>query len=417
LFVVIHKSSKFCYAFVMVRHPAPPAGAAADPAALAALARHVALATGATRAQLARLTRLSRSTVSQRVDALLDTGLVVEDGTAPSAGGRPGLRLRINASAGLILSADLGATGARLAVSDLAGIELVSSGHDQQIDQPPEQLLAWADGQFRRLLATAGRQPGDVRAIVLGLPAPVEHATGTAVKPPLMSRWDGYPIPDYFTGRYPADTLVDNDVNLMALGEHQASYPDLQHLLFVKVGTGIGCGIIIGGRLHRGADGAAGDIGHIRVAGSHAPCRCGNTGCLEAIAGGQALATRLTATPAANARDVASLAARGNTQARQEIRTAAQHIGEVLAGIVSFANPAAIVIGGSLSQLDDLLLSGIRSGIYNRALPLATRSLRIEPSKLGSRAGTVGAIALAQQHLLTEQGITRLLRPNPGNLT
>ncbi len=343
---------------------------------------------------------------------LLGAGLVVEQGTTPSAGGRPAQRLRINAGTGLILTADLGATSARLAVSDLAGAELFNSTEAFEIDQVPERALAWTDGRFQALLAKSGRQARDVRAIVVGLPAPVEFATGAAVKPPLMPRWDRYPVPGYFAERYPARTLVDNDVNLMALGEHRARYADLKHFLFIKAGTGIGCGIILNGELHRGADGAAGDVGHIRVPDCDAPCRCGNAGCLEAVAGGQALANRLAARGAATAtaRDVVRLATEGDTQARQEVRTAAQHIGEVLAAIVSFANPSAIVVGGSMAQLDDVLLSGIRSGIYGRALPLATRSLRIEASTLNERAGTVGAIALGQKHVLSEKGVASLLR-------
>ncbi|MBV9382372.1 MAG: ROK family transcriptional regulator [Streptosporangiaceae bacterium] len=380
--------------------------------ALSPLLQRIAQGSATTRAELARVTRLSRSSVSQRVDALLDNGLVIEEGTAPSSGGRPALRLRINAEAALILVADLGATRARFAVSDLAGAELGSSDQGQDIDQEPAKVLAWADGQLRMLLDRAGRQPADVRAIVVGLPAPVQFATGTAIKPPLMPRWDGYRVPGYFAERYAAVTLVDNDVNLMALGEHRATYPGLEHLLFIKAGTGIGCGIIVSGHLHRGADGAAGDVGHIHVPGCDAPCRCGNTGCLEAVAGGQAMASHLTAKglAAATARDVASLATRGDTLARQEVRAAAQHIGEVLAAIVSFANPSAIVVGGSLAQLDDVLLSGIRAGIHARALPLAQRSLRIETSTLGERAGTVGAIALAQDRLLSEEGLDHLLR-------
>jgi len=383
-----------------------------DPAVLSPLLRHIAQGSGTTRAQLARVTGLSRSSVSQRVDALVDAGLVVEDGTTASGGGRPALRLRINAEAGLILTADLGATGARLTVSDLAGTELAASNEELEIDQEPEKILAWADRHFRILLDTVGRQVPAVRAIVVGLPGPVEIATGAAVKPPLMPRWHGYRVPGYFAERYAADTLVDNDVNLMALGEHRATYPDLKHMLFIKVGSGIGCGIIVSGQLHRGADGAAGDLGHIRVPGCDTPCRCGNTGCLEAVAGGQALANQLSATgvAAATARDVARLAAEGDTQARQAVRAAAQHIGEVLAAIVSFANPSAIVVGGSLAQLDDVLLSGIRSGIYGRALPLAQRSLRIETSTLNERAGTVGAIALAQEHVLSEKGLPNLFR-------
>ena len=383
-----------------------------DPEGLSPLLRHIAQGSAATRAHLARVTGLSRTSVSQRIDTLLSNGLVIEDGTAPSGGGRPALRLRINAEAGLILVADLGATQARFAVSDLAGAELISTVQELVIDQEPAQVLAWVDTHLRALLDTAGRQAREVRAVVVGMPAPVEFSTGIAVKPPLMPQWDGYPVPGYFAKRYDADTLVDNDVNLMALGEHRAVHPDLEHLLFIKVGTGIGCGIIVSGQLHRGTDGAAGDVGHIRVPGCDTPCRCGNTGCLEAVAGGQALASHLTASgvAAATVRDVARLAAHGNTQARQEVRAAAQHIGEVLAGVVSFANPSAIIVGGALAQLDEVLLSGIKSGVHGGALPLAQRSLRIETSVLGERAGTVGAIALAQERVLSEEGLANLLR-------
>lgn len=388
-----------------------------DAGALSPLLQHVARGSAVTRADLARVTRLSRSSVSQRVDALLRNGLVIEEGTIPSGGGRPALLLRVNALAGLILTADLGATAARFAVSDLAGEELASSARELDIDQEPAQVLGQADKHLRALLDNVGRHPQDVRAIVAGIPAPVEFKAGAAVKPPLMPRWDGYPVAGYFEERYEAEILVDNDVNLMALGERQRARPDLEHLLFVKIGTGIGCGIIASGQLHRGADGAAGDIGHIRVPGHDTPCRCGNIGCLEAVAGGQALANRLAAQglAATTARDVASLAADGNTLARQEVRTAAQHIGEVLASIVSFANPSAIVIGGPLARLDEVLLSGIRSGIYSTALPLAQRSLRIETSTLNGRAGTEGAIALAQDRLLSEKGLENLLRhPSTG---
>lgn len=393
-------------------HPSPTAEANLDPTAFSPLLRHIAQGSATTRARLAGVTTLSRSTVSQRVDALIRTGLVVEDGTTPSGGGRPALRLRINAEAGLILTADLGATQARLAVSDIAGTELASTVEELKINQEPGLVLDWADQHLRMLTATVGRQATDVRAIVVGLPGPVEFATGTAVKPPLMPSWDRYQVPSYFARRYDAETLVDNDVNLMALGEYRETYRHLKHLLFIKVGSGIGCGIILNGHLHRGTDGAAGDLGHIRVPGCDTPCRCGNIGCLEAVAGGQALADHLSAkkVAAATARDVARIAAAGNTEAQQEVRIAAKHIGEVLAAIVSFANPAAIVIGGSLAQPDDLLLPHIRSAIHGRALPLATRDLIIETSALNEKAGTVGGIALAQEHLLSEKGLSNLFR-------
>ncbi len=199
----------------------------------------------------------------------------------------------------------------------------------------------------------------------------------------------------------------------MALGEQQRLYPQVAHLLFVKVGTGIGCGIVIGRKLHRGAAGSAGDIGHIRVPDSDARCWCSNSGCLEAEAGGRALAQRLQdyGVAVTNASDVTRLAAAGDQRSLTEVRIAARHIGEVLAALVSFANPEVILVGGSLAQLDETLLAGIRSGIYERALPLATRSLRIETSTLGEEAGTTGAVYLAQERILSPDGVATLLSP------
>lgn len=376
------------------------------------LLTHIASGSALTRIDLSRETGLARSTVSQRVDALLAAGVIVEDGSAHSRGGRPALLLRLDPQAGLILSADLGATRARLAVSDLGGQELAITEVDICIDKEPELVLGWINQSFGELLTEAGGDKRRVRAITIGIPGPVEYFTGTVVRPPLMPRWHDYCVPAYFAKSYPAaQTIVDNDVNLMALGEHRKHYREVQHLLFVKVGTGIGCGIVINGKLHRGAQGSAGDIGHIRLPSSNASCWCSNSGCLEAEAGGKAMARRLLndGLNTTTARDVVRLATEGDQRASQEVRTAAQHIGEVLATIVSFANPEVIVLGGSLAQLNETLLAGIRSGIYNRALPLATRSLRIETSQLNDEAGTAGAVFLAQEHILSPIGVAKLL--------
>ncbi|MEU5694792.1 ROK family transcriptional regulator [Actinosynnema sp. NPDC020468] len=376
------------------------------------LARLVALGSATTRADLARLTGLSRSTVSHRVEALLAGGVLVEGGEpVPSSGGRRGTRLRLDGSAGLLLTADLGATAARLAVSDLNGVELAASTEDHDIDQDPEPVLRRVVERFAELLA--GRDAERVRAVVVGLPAPVEFGLGHAVKPPLMpATWHRHPVADHFADRFPrAEVLIDNDTNLMALGEHRETYPGLRHLLYVKVGTGIGCGVVVGGELYRGAGGAAGDIGHIRLGHDETPCRCGNTGCLEVVAGGKALAARLRAQgrDAPDARAVVRLAEAGDVVARSEVRAAARRIGEVLAAVISFANPEAIVLGGSLARLDQALLAGIRAVLFERAFPLSTHTLRTEVGALGDRAGTVGAVTLAQRHLLSDRGIGALL--------
>lgn len=264
---------------------------------------------------------------------------------------------------------------------------------------------------MRGLLKRAGRPASQVLAVSIGVPGPVEAATGTVVRPPIMAGWDGYRVPEFFAGRLGAPVLVNNNVNMMALGEH-AHRRDDSYLLFVKVGTGIGCGIVAGGVVHRGAAGAAGDIGHIRLAGhDEVLCHCGNTGCLEAVASGSAIATNLRAAglDAVDAVDVVRLVTEGNPLARRQVRLAGQCIGEALASIVSFYNPDRIVIGGSVSQLHEDLLADIRGAIYARALPLATRSLTIESSSLGARAGLEGARQLATRHLLSPVGIAHLI--------
>ena len=211
----------------------------------------------------------------------------------------------------------------------------------------------------------AGRDGADVRGIGIGVPAPVAFSRGEPVAPPMMPGWDGFSIPGWFARYYDVPVLVDNDVNIMALGEHWTHWREFEHMLYVKMGTGIGCGLVTDRRIHRGAQGAAGDIGHIRLAGhDNVLCRCGNVGCLEAVAGGRALAARLTArgAPAASSRDVVRLVRDGEPLAIQAVRDAGRHLGEVLAECINFFNPGAIVIGGDLAEAHQQLLAGRARG-------------------------------------------------------
>ena len=262
------------------------------------------------------------------------------------------------------------------------------------------------------MLKEARRAPKDVRGIGIGVPGPVAFHEGTPVNPPIMPGWDGFSLPQWFAAHYDAPVLVDNDVNIMALGEHFSQWRDCEHLLFVKVGTGIGCGIVASGRIHRGSEGAAGDIGHIRVTGSdEVVCRCGNVGCLEAVAGGGAIAARLRVEgiEAANARDVVALVRSGDQVATRMVRDAGRSLGEVLAASVNFFNPRVIVIGGDLGGAHEQLLAGIREVTFQRSLPLATGSLRIVPSQLGDRAGVIGAAVLVIEHVLAPDVIDRAI--------
>jgi predicted NBD/HSP70 family sugar kinase len=366
-----------------------------------------------TRAELARQTGLARSTVAQRVDALLAHQLVREVTGAASTGGRPPTVLALNRDAGVVLAADLGATHSRLAVSDLTGEPLSEQAHDMDIADGPERVLAWVHERFLELLDDGARSVADVRGIGIGLPGPVSFSTGQAVNPPIMPGWDGFSVPDWFSERIDVPVLVDNDVNIMALGEHWTHWRDTENLLFVKVGTGIGCGIVAGHGIHRGAQGAAGDIGHIRVSGhDDTVCRCGNTGCLEAVAGGRALARRLTeaGAVASGSRDVVELLRAGDTRAVRMVREAGRSLGEVLAACVNFFNPAVIVIGGDLGHVHEQLLAGIREVTFQRSLPLATQHLLTVPAQLGDRAGIMGAAIMAIDAVLAPSVIDRELQ-------
>jgi predicted NBD/HSP70 family sugar kinase len=394
----------------VAKPPSPVSSATSAGALLHLIREEVAV----TRADLARATGLARSTVAQRVDALIAEGLVHDTGARVSTGGRPPAVLVFNRDAGVVLAADLGATHSRVAVSDLAGSPLAERAGDLDIALGPERVLEWVDERFTELLAEVARTRDDVRGIGVGVPGPVEFASGRPVNPPIMPGWDDFAIPEWFADRYRAPVLVDNDVNIMARGEHRMHWRDTEHLLLIKVGTGIGCGIVADGHIHRGARGAAGDIGHIQVTNNEdVICRCGNIGCLEAVAGGQALADRLAAAgeDVTRSRDVVRLVRSGHAGAIRMVRDAGRTLGEVLAGTVNFFNPAVIVIGGDIAEAHAQLLAGVREGVFSRSLPLATRDLRIVPSRLGDRAGVIGAATTVIEHVLSPEAVDRSLKP------
>jgi predicted NBD/HSP70 family sugar kinase len=361
-----------------------------------------------TRAELVQLTGLARSTLAQRLDALLSQQWIIPTEEAISSGGRPAIAFTFNRAARVVLAADLGATHARLVITDLGTEVLAERAAEISIDRGPEETLAWLQSAFEEMLAETGHDLDEVCGIGVGLPGPVEHSSGRPVNPPIMPGWDGFPVPEWLGSRLGAPVLVDNDVNIMALGEHWAARPEADHLIFVKIGTGIGCGIISDRRLHRGAQGAAGDIGHIRVASAlETVCRCGNVGCLEAVASGSAMAARLCAggVEASDSRDVVRLVRGGNTQAVQLIRQAGREVGDVLASIVNFFNPSVIVVGGDIAEAGEQLLAGLREVIYSRSLPLATQHLTITASELGDRSGVIGAAVMVIEHVLAPSSV------------
>lgn len=365
------------------------------------LARLVASGQATSRSELARVTGLARSTVSEHLAPLLRIDLIAEYETELSARGRPPLRLNLNPQAGVILVADVGAARGRLAIADFGQHFLAERSIVTEVARGPEVVLAEVRRELLQMLAEHQIETRKVRLIVVGLPAPVDITSGVPVRPPIMPGWDSYPVASSLQEAFAAPVLVDNDVNLMALGESRSRPASHCPLLYVKASTGIGCGIVThDGQLHRGADGAAGDVGHVRVPGRAEVCRCGGIGCIEAFASYGAILRKAGADQesADGAAHVASL-----------VRAAASDIGEVIAMLVHFFNPAVIVLGGRMTQFAAEMLAGVRSVVYQRALPLATRRLSVELSTLGYRAGIIGAVVLGVEHVLSPSGLRSMM--------
>lgn len=365
-----------------------------------------------TRADLARITGLGRAAICSRLEPLLKLGLVVPVSDAASTGGRPSARLAFNPGARVAAAAGVGATHATVALTDLSGRILVETTERLEISCGPEVVLDWLTMTLTGHLKAMKRPARDIIAFGIGLSGPVEHSTGRPTSPPIMPGWDGFDVPAYVRQTLDVPVLVDNDVNLMALGERATRWPNEDNMIFLKIATGIGSGVISGGVLQRGAAGVAGDVGHIAVSrGSGIQCRCGKTACLEGIASAPAVAARLreNGLEATTANDVVALVRSGDLAAIQAVRQAGRDIGEMLSMCVSFINPSLIVVGGSLAQSGEHLIAGIRETVYARSTPLATQHLNITQSETGPEAGVVGASILAVEHVLAPHRVNDLI--------
>ncbi|MCW2823141.1 MAG: sugar kinase [Aeromicrobium sp.] len=362
-----------------------------------------------TRSELAQLTSLARSTIAARVDALLSSGLLEPVGEAASTGGRPPTRFALNRQERVVLAVDLGASHASVAVTDLSGRVLDERTIESDIADGPIVVLDRVSEMALGLLDAIDRTVADVAGVGIGVPGPVEHATGRPANPPIMPGWHDFDVPAHLGRRIPGPVLVDNDVNLMALGEYVTTFPSTGHLLLVKVATGIGAGIVTEGRLLRGALGSAGDLGHVQVASASPDvvCRCGNIGCLEAVAAGPAIAARLRASglDVDGSQDIVDAVAAGEIAALQAVREAGRDLGSVLATCVNLLNPSVIVLGGKLSEAGEYLLAGVREVVYQRSLPLATHDLQIVGTAAGSRGGILGASAMVIDAVLAPRAI------------
>ena len=392
---------------------------------LVAVLDEIRLGRSRSRSELVTRTGLGRAVVTQRVGELIELGLVRDAGFRDSTGGRPPRQLTFRGEAGQVLVADLGATSIDVALTTLDGRILAHRDEPANIADGPERCLARVEEMFDELRASTREAARALWGIGIGVPGPVEFRTGRPISPPIMPGWDGYPVRDRFSTRYGAPVWVDNDVNMLALGEWRSGVAQGQdNVVVIKIGTGIGAGIISDGRLHRGAQGSAGDVGHIQVLDdATVVCRCGNVGCLEAVAGGAALARQGTAMALegrserlssaleqhgeVTAADVARAASFGDPVAVAMLQSAGRRIGLMLASVVNFFNPSLIVIGGGVAQSGDQLLASIRETIYRRSLPLATRELLVQRSSLAGLAGVIGASAMVVDQLFAREQIAR----------
>ena len=373
----------------------------------------------ATRAELVDETGWGRTILTQRLTELMEIGLVCDAGTGRSTGGRAPREVRFRKEAAAVVGVNLGATSIEMAVTDLAGEPLATYEEDWDIARGPGETLDRVEALVEQLVADSPVAQADITGLGVGLPGPVEFASGRTISPPIMPGWNDFPVRDRLAGRFGVDVVVDNDVNTMAIGEQRAGLArGASNFVFVKVGTGIGAGVFSNGVLHRGADGAAGDIGHIAVeGGSTVLCRCGRRGCLEAYAGGRALGQQAqeaagtgqsmylagllnTTDRPLTAADISAGASAGDETCLQLLRQAAWRLGQAMSGCVNFFNPSLIVFGGGVARAGDLLLPGIRQAVLELSLPLATRNLRIDITRLGEAAGTIGAAFAVIDQLL-----------------
>ena len=373
------------------------------------------------RARLIEALNSSRGKISAEVARLIEKGLLAEKGLAQSDGGRRSSLLGISPSAGLIAAVDIGATSIDVALTTLGSELLARRGEPADVRDGPLSTLDRVKFLLSELLDEQAANARDVLAIGVGVPGPVEQASGLLTVPPIMPGWDRFPIREAFAGEYAAPVFVDNDVNVMALGEHWGGVAKgVDDMMFVKIGTGIGSGIIIGGHLHRGTQGCAGDFGHICVDPDGPLCSCGNAGCLEALAAAPAIVlqaercAREGESPLLMAllrekgeltmKVVGEAARRGDYCALTIIRKSGRLIGQTLASAVNVVNPSMIVIGGGVSRVGNALLAEVRSAVYQRSLPLATRNLPIVMSELDDVAGVVGASVMAAGEVLSFAG-------------
>lgn len=364
----------------------------------------------ATRTDLRNVTGLSRTAVTMRVQALTDAGLLLAGAERPSTGGRPAASLVVNADAAVVLAAAVGRSRSQVGVYDLAGVELAADSVDHAVGSAPELVMPDILNRLKRMLKRVDRNPW---AVGVSLPGAVDAERGCSLDSPVLPGWDGIPLRDWFSGVTDVPLLIGSDSHVLAQSELLSGGTQPRDALVLKASTGISTGIIADGRVVTGNRGGAGDIGHVKhEAAEGRTCRCGSTGCLEAVAGGWAVVEQLTAEGIElnHVRELVAAAVHGVARARAAVREAGRLTGEVLAGVVTTLDPGLVVVGGDMVLAFDLYVDGLREGVYGRASAFSARDLQFVPATFGAYSGLVGCAALALDHILSPAQIDHRLR-------
>ena len=376
---------------------------------------------GVSRSELAEQSGFSRSKANMATAALIERGMLDETGPQASSGGRRPETLLLSSDMGVLAAIDLGASSVDVALVAPDMTVLAHHAEAIEITEGPGVVLSRVKDILRDLRKRCNIRAEKVIGIGIGVPGPVEFDSGLLVAPPIMPGWEGFSIREYLRDEYAAPAFIDNDVNVMAMGELWRLHRKLPNFLVIKIGTGIGCGIVCNRMIYRGTNGSAGDVGHICVDPAGERCHCGNQGCVEIMAAGpaiarqgaeaakagkspqlaQVLATNGVITP----EDVGQASRGGDVAANAIIKLSGKLIGQMLATVVNFFNPSHIFIAGGISHIGPMFLASIRQSIYQRSLPLSTRHLEILYAPLGDRAGVIGCAAMAFQETMRVRGV------------
>jgi len=365
---------------------------------------------GISRAELARRMELSRAAVSTIIGDFQNLGVVQTSEDSSLAGGRKPFMLEINPGQGYVVGIDMGATHLGMVVTDFSAHVLEEGEFPFSINDGPNTCLPKVDSILQELLKRSGISMRQVRAIGIGVPGPVVVEAGAVAAPPIMPGWDGYPIRSTLEDLWGLPVSLGNDAEFGALGEWASGAGrGTRNLVYIKVGSGVGAGLLLDGNIYRGTTGCAGEIGHIAIMESGPICTCGNRGCLEAVAGGWAIArqareavksgkrTQLSTfdIDTITAREVAVAARLGDLVAQQIVTEAGSHLGVAVASLVNLVNPSMVVVGGGVAQIGDLLLEPVRKAVRERSLRSAAQAVRINAAVLGRRSTSVGAVVQA----------------------